>query len=69
LAILACYKHPQGTVAYEVNAAASGIPHQQCGSGGSPGNVMQMPGMEVPMPSDGGHQHRHWVSHDKAKNL
>jgi hypothetical protein len=28
LAILACYKHPQGTVAYEVNAAASGIPHQ-----------------------------------------
>jgi hypothetical protein len=49
------YKHPRGTVAYEVNAAAAGTPQQQSGSG----KVMQMPGMKMPMPGDGGHQHRH----------
>jgi hypothetical protein len=53
------YKHQQGTVAYEVNAAAAGIPQQQFGSGGSSGKVMPMLGMKMPMPGDGGHQHRH----------
>ena len=45
---------------FEVNAAAFGTPQQQSGSGGHPGNVMQMPGMKMPMPGDGGHKHRHW---------
>jgi hypothetical protein len=53
------YKHPQATIAREVNAAAAGIPQQQSGSGGPPGNVMQMPSMKMPMPGDGGHKHRH----------
>src|SRR5215510_13715721 len=53
------YKHPQGSVAYEVNSAAAGTPQQQSGSGGSPGKVMQMPGMKMPMPGDGGHEHLH----------
>ena len=53
---------------FEVNAAAFGTPQQQSGSGGHPGNVMQMPGMKMPMPGDGGHKHRHWVSHDGAEN-
>jgi len=32
---------------FEVNAAAFGTPQQQSGSGGHPGNVMQMPGMKM----------------------
>ena len=57
------YKHPQGTVAYEVDAA--GAPKaQKSGSSESPGmNGMKMPGMEMPgmdmpgMKHGGPHQH------------
>jgi manganese oxidase len=52
------YKHPQGTVANEVDVAAAGKPHRQPGSGEAPG--MEMPGMKMPMqPDSGGHQHHH----------
>lgn len=42
------YKHPQGTVAYEVDAATAGAPQQQPSG-------MEMPGMKMPMQPGGGH--------------
>jgi FtsP/CotA-like multicopper oxidase with cupredoxin domain len=51
------YKHPQGTVAYEVDAATAGAPQQQPSSGKVPSTEMQMPGMKMPMqPGGEGHQ-------------
>jgi manganese oxidase len=58
------YKHPPGTVAYEVNTAQAGKPVQAPKSGASPG--MEMPGMEMPgmkmpmdMPGMKSHQDHH----------
>jgi manganese oxidase len=44
------YKHPQGTVAYAVDAGASGPAARQDGAAGSPG-------MDMPMQPGGAHQH------------
>jgi len=52
------YKHPQGTVAHEVEVAAAGKPQRQPGSSEAPSKDQQMPGMEMPMPP-GGHEHHH----------
>ena len=46
------YKHPKGTVAYEVDAGQAGAPPSQPGAGKSPG-------MDMPMEPGGGHQHHH----------
>src|SRR5262249_20095041 len=51
------YKHPQGTVAYEANAA--GTSQQKRGSGEAPSMDMQMPGMKMPMQPDNGGHHRY----------
>jgi hypothetical protein len=40
------YKHPKGTVAYEVDVAAEDVQQQQPSAGGSPGTELQMPGMK-----------------------
>jgi hypothetical protein len=40
------YKHPPGSVAYEVNVAEAGEPARQPSAGKSPGT--EMPGMEMP---------------------
>jgi manganese oxidase len=53
------YKHPQGTVAYEIDVAAAGTTQGQPGAGESPG-MTKMPGMEMQLqPSGDGHQHHH----------
>jgi manganese oxidase len=54
------YKHPQGTVAHEVDVAAAGTPQRQPGAGEAPSMNEQMPGMKMPMqPGGTGHQHHH----------
>src|SRR5262249_8333317 len=45
------HRHPQGTIAHEVDAAAAG-PQQQQPSG------MEMPGMKMPMQPGGDHHHQ-----------
>jgi hypothetical protein len=56
IAIGAGNKLPEGTVAYEANAATS----QQQGGSDAPNRDMQMPGMKMPMqPGPAGHQHHH----------
>jgi hypothetical protein len=48
------YKHPEGTIAHEANAATS----QQQGGSDAPNRDMQMPGMKMPLqPGPNGHQH------------
>jgi hypothetical protein len=42
------YQHPQGTVAYEVDASGAPVAHKP-GAGASPGmKGMNMPGMDMP---------------------
>jgi manganese oxidase len=54
------YKHPPGTVAYEVDAGTAGKPARQKtapGKGEAPGK--QMPGMDMPGTTPGGHHDHH----------
>jgi len=54
------YKHPQGTVAREVDVATAGTPQRQPGAGQAPSMGQRMPGMKMPMqPDANGHQHHH----------
>ncbi|MEX1060316.1 MAG: copper oxidase, partial [Methyloceanibacter sp.] len=46
------YKHPQGTIAYAVDAGAAGAAARQP-------NAAESPGMEMPMQPGGGHQPHH----------
>jgi manganese oxidase len=46
------YKHPQGTVAREVDVATAGTPQRQPGAGQAPSMGQRMPGMKMPMQPD-----------------
>jgi hypothetical protein len=50
------YKHPQGSVAREIEVAAAGKPQRQRGSSEAPITDQQMPGMQMPM-QPGEHKH------------
>jgi manganese oxidase len=50
------YKHPQGSVARDIEVAAAGKPQRQRGSSEAPITDQQMPGMQMPM-QPGEHKH------------
>jgi hypothetical protein len=51
------YKHPEGTVAYEVDAAVAGEPARK--SGGGEAQQLNMPGMDMPDMKSGERHGRH----------